>query len=76
MRALPARTTLRLRATLRDSAHHVKFRAMIDDLQFLIGRPEEAAFIADLERAVHHRRLWVQEREAATQARGRTRGAR
>lgn len=36
---------------------------MMDDLQFLVGRPEEAAWVRDLFASVHYRREWVAERE-------------
>lgn len=39
------------------------FRLMMDDLQFLAGRPEEWAYIEDKLREIHHRRMWVEERE-------------
>jgi hypothetical protein len=36
---------------------------LIDDLQFLIGRPEECGFLRDQLRGIHDRRICVEERE-------------
>lgn len=36
---------------------------LIHDLKFLLGRPEEIRFVVDQVSQIHHRRLWVEERE-------------
>ena len=52
-------------APARGAEHWSKeYRQMVDDLEFLIGRPEEAAFVHDKMAEIRHRRLWVEEREA------------
>jgi hypothetical protein len=38
----------------------IKMQHLMDDLQFLIGRPEECAFLMDQIRSIHDRRTCVE----------------
>jgi hypothetical protein len=62
MARLPSRTARRLKVCLQAERREA-LRQMMDDLQFLIGRPEEDSWIRDLFASVHYRREWVEERE-------------
>lgn len=55
-----------LRAMLRATPQGVwraRFRRCLDDLQFLVGRPDELRRLGDWFEQIHHRREWVEERE-------------
>lgn len=45
-------------------ARQVETHQLMEDLQFLMGRPEEEHWLRDLMQSVSHRRQWVSEREA------------
>jgi len=62
MRALPSRTAQRLKASIAAERREL-FRQFMDDMQFLLLRPEEEGFIRDQMRSVRYRRQWVEERE-------------
>jgi hypothetical protein len=48
---------------------HEALSVMLNDLQYLLGRPEEADFVFDQMKAIHYRREWVEEREHFEQQR-------
>jgi hypothetical protein len=55
--------TLVAQQTLPTAVLHVEMQHLIDDLQFLIGRPEECTFLLDQFRRIHDRRTCVEDRE-------------
>ena len=62
MARLPSRTARRLKVCIQAERREA-LRQMIDDVQFLVGRPEEDWWIRDLFESVRFRRQWVEERE-------------
>ena len=65
------RTALKVAALASSESRRVHLKQLMDDLTFLMGRPEEESWVLDMMESVHYRRDWVLEREAYERERQR-----